>query len=250
MKILKHSTIKNKVAHVGEYHVEKSRLNPVDQFPRVRRALRALKRKGGGPVRKFPAGPPVIRQARYRARAWFWKNRLFLRATLCTGYAFLLRSSEYLSRGKGGWDEKKVVRGRHIVFRRDGRPLEPSELALTNEVALMIPGSKTDQEGQGVVLVHHLADEEHADLCIVRALRDACLAHPERLREEKDLPFFRWSGGAPITRDQIRRYLGDAGEELGYPRARVGTNSLRVGGATSIFQATGGNKTVVQRLGR
>ena len=39
-----HSTIKNKIGHIGEVHVEAGELNPLDSFPRVRKAHQMLNR--------------------------------------------------------------------------------------------------------------------------------------------------------------------------------------------------------------
>ena len=51
-------------------------------------------------------------------------------------------------------------------------------------------------------------------------------------------------------RNQMRRWLGEAGEEMGIPKEVTGTHSLRVGGATAVYAASGGNAKLVQRLGR
>ena len=68
--------------------------------------------------------------------------------------------------------------------------------------------------------------------------------------EEQNEPFMRWENGDPCTRDQLRRLLGDAGEDFGFARSDTGTHSLRIGGASAAYFATGGNKDAVQRLGR
>ncbi len=76
-----------------------------------------------------------------------------------------------ISRGRAGWDEEKVMRGRHLSFRRDGKRLQPEELALCNELALWIPLSKADQFNQGQLLVHHMTER-------IRRIR-ASYAHSE-----------------------------------------------------------------------
>ena len=60
----------------------------------------------------------------------------------------------------------------------------------------------------------------------------------------------RWADGEPVSREILRKLLGDAAEDQGIPRANTGTHSLRVAGATAIYAATDGNKDMVQRLGR
>ena len=73
---------------------------------------------------------------------------------------------------------------------------------------------------------------------------------PERLTEESHLPFFRWESGEAVTRDEVRRMLGSAALQQGMPAEILGTHSLRSGGASALYHATGGNTSVVKRLGR
>ena len=60
----------------------------------------------------------------------------------------------------------------------------------------------------------------------------------------------RWEDGALISRVQIRKLLGDAGEDLGISRRDTGTHSFRIAGATAVYSATGGSKKTTQRIGR
>ena len=255
MRRLRPSTVQNKVIHVGEKHVEIGKRNPLDAMPRVRKALRSLKRLPCSVRRKFPAGPSMVRHARYRARGWSARTRLASRAALSAGFCFLLRCGEYLSRGRAGWDEDKAFRGKHLSFRRNGKRLQPSTIASCKEVTPWVPASeanqfKANQFNQGQSLVHHITEEDQADLCVVWALKGMCLAFPRRLVEKEELPLVRWEDGAPISRVQIRKILGDAGKDLGVARKDTGTPSLRIAGVTAVYSATGGSKGKSQRLGR
>ena len=53
-----------------------------------------------------------------------------------------------------------------------------------------------------------------------------------------------------MTRDQVRRLMSQAGAALGIPPEATGIHSLRSGGASALYQATGGNIPLVKRLGR
>ncbi len=64
------------------------------------------------------------------------------------------------------------------------------------------------------------------------------------------MPLMRWANGEPVTRTYVRDLLGIAAVRLGYPRDRACVHSLRVGGATALWVATGGNVMLVKRLGR
>ena len=44
--------------------------------------------------------------------------------------------------------------------------------------------------------------------------------------------------------------MGGTAEEEGYPSERYGSHSLRVGGATALWDSNGGNVALVRRLGR
>ena len=121
-----------------------------------------------------------------------------------------------------------------------------------NELVVCLRESKADQFNEGCVLTHHLAADSEADLCVVRALRDLFAVFPERAPggAEEDMPLFRWEDGSDFSRCQMRKLLADAGEEFGIPADATGTHSLRIGGATAVYAATGGNKDKTQRLGR
>ena len=60
----------------------------------------------------------------------------------------------------------------------------------------------------------------------------------------------RWESGEAVTQGELRRILGQAGVAMGIPWESVGTHSLRFGGASAIFQCSGGNSALVKRLGR
>jgi len=173
-----------------------------------------------------------------------------LRGVLCTGFAFMLRSSEFLSRGSAGWDWGKILRGCDLSFKENGIPLQPHEVSRATEVTVFLRQAKADQYNEGQVLTHHLADQSVLDLCVVRALRDMALLFPERLTTEAHLPFFRWSGGDAVTRDEVRKPMATAALRHGMPANVLTVHSLRAGGVSALYHATGGNINVVKRLGR
>ena len=117
-------------------------------------------------------------------------------------------------------------------------------------MSIFLRESKTDQYNDGALLTHHLADEASMSLCVVRALRDMALVFPERFTTEKHRPLFRWESGKAVTRDEVRRFLAQGAAAFGVPEGKMNTHSLRVGGASALFQATGGNIGLVKRLGR
>ena len=172
------------------------------------------------------------------ASHWTIKNRLILRTVLCLGFSFMLRSSEFRSRGGAGWDFGKVLRPCDIELREEGRKLGPGEWHRATEVSIYLRSSKSDQYNEGCLLTHHLASEQDMDLCVVRAVRDLAMSYPSLWEEEAHLPLSRWENGKPVTRDEIRRMLSNAAVEQGLPESAVSVHSLRSGGASALFQAS------------
>ena len=174
-----------------------------------------------------------------------------MRAALSTGFSFMLRCSEYLSRGAAGFHTTKVLRGVDVQLRRDGVTLAPEDYASANEVSVYLRESKADQFNRGALIVHHaVEDPEHFDLCPVRAVRNLFALFHERAREESHMPLFRWESGEAVTRYEVRGILGRAGEVLGVPWDATGTHSLRIGGTSALYHWSGGNGPLVKRLGR
>ena len=60
----------------------------------------------------------------------------------------------------------------------------------------------------------------------------------------------RIAAESQAERDQLRAILEESGVLMGLPRGVTGTHSLRIGGASALYQATGGNVPLVKRLGR
>ena len=76
-----------------------------------------------------------------------WDDLLLLTA-ICTAFAFLLRSSEYLRKGESP-DPEKCLRVEHIIVARDGEDYHDPAGVQGNEVVMFQPGSKYDWLGQG-----------------------------------------------------------------------------------------------------
>eukprot|EP00971_Amphidinium_carterae_P032714 644147-Amphidinium_carterae.2 len=66
---------------------------------------------------------------------------------------------------------------------------------------------------------------------------------------ENHLPLMRWSSGAVLGRAAVQNLLKRSAANCGVPPDRTVVHSLRVGGASALFQATG-SIDIVQRYGR
>ena len=62
-------------------------------------------------------------------------------------------------------------------------------------------------------------------------------------------PVCRWYGGAVVKRTEVQDALQMAAEAKSFPAARFKSHSLRIGGASAIYHATGDTE-VVKRHGR
>ena len=51
-------------------------------------------------------------------------------------------------------------------------------------------------------------------------------------------PRFRWAAGGVLRRLEVQHFLQSAADGAGLPKDRFLSHSLRVGGATALYQAT------------
>lgn len=62
-------------------------------------------------------------------------------------------------------------------------------------------------------------------------------------------PLFRWANGSVLKRVEVQSLLQQAAGGVGLPPDRFMSHSLRIGGATALFQSTG-EIELVKRQGR
>ena len=95
-------------------------------------------------------------------------------------------------------------------------------------------GSKTDQYNVGCVRNHYRANQP---LCPVEALQGLQEVCPARFESEASLPLFRKQDGRVLTRSELTAALKWAAVATGGDPDRTASHSLRIGGATAMFQA-------------
>ena len=85
---------------------------------------------------------------------------------------------------------------------------------------------------------------------MVRAWRDYERHFPQRLAgSESRLPLARYADGSYIRRETVQARLAVAAAACGVDRSKMGSHSLRIGGATALYHVTG-DLQVVRRFGR
>jgi len=163
-------------------------------------------------------------------------------------FFFLLRAKEYCR--SGTLDMGCVLRGADVVLKSGGLPVEDDVLShrVPDSVTINVRASKADQGAFGAA---RTAFKTNTRICVVFAVW--CLRRwaPERFGEgpEAHLPVCRWASGDLVKREEVQALLQKAGPAVGVPAARLMSHSLRIGGASALYHATG-DIGVVQRFGR
>ena len=237
------ATIKTRLAAIRALHVNLGLDDPMADMKRIDLLLQGYSRLRGAPLRRHPVTPRMLRWVRTGIRPQRSLDDAVLWAALLLGFFFLLRVSEYLApeHADGG---KKGLRGIDLTPRRDGVPVTTFREA--DEVVLRIRGSKTDQLNEGHVKNHFRSGN---DLCVVEALDFLQTLAPRRWREEKDAYLLISANGQPLRRAEVHACLTRAATALGGDPSRMGTHSLRFGGASALWAAYR-DSSVVKRWGR
>ena len=165
-------------------------------------------------------------------------------AALSTAWFFMLRAKEFAE--SNGVDSQMIVRGCDLRFSKEGVATAKE----AEEVTLRFRKTKADQLAFGDSKT--LSATGRTFLCPVKALERMKAVWPLRFQTghaESQLPLFRWSSGAVLKRTEIQLFLQKSAEGVGLPADRFLSHSLRIGGATALYQATA-DIELVKRLGR
>ena len=116
-------------------------------------------------------------------------------------------------------------------------------------MTLQFRKTKTDQEAFGSNKTLYASGVE--GLCVVEALQKFKEMAPQRFGHGSEAlkPLFRWGSGQMRKRTQVQNALQKAAKAVGLPSERFMSHSLRIGGASALFQATG-EIELVKRTGR
>ena len=156
-------------------------------------------------------------------------------AAMVTGWFFMLRAREFAD--SNGVDQEMILRGQDVSLTTRGQGDEEDP----QEVTMQFRKTKADQEAFGTCKTMLKTTALHR-------LREVA---PRRFGSgpESHLPLFRWASGGVIKRLEIQNLLQRAAKALGLPAERFQSHSLRIGGASALYQATG-EIEVVKRTGR
>ena len=230
--------IKQRLSGIRYAHIAAGYPDPLAGRVRLWAALAGMHRWDGAPVRKVPVTPRMLtwlrvylqgsnRPAEEKAAVW---------ASICLGWFYMLRASEYLPGIDALNAPSRVLRGSDLDFFRDGKKCQVSE---ADSLAVQLRDSKGDQFGRGQVRLQHATGD---DICPVRALQEHAKLNPHWL-QDSGLPVCAWQG-VGISREGVSEALRLAAVALGYPAHLVASHSLRKGGATAMLAITSDVETV------
>lgn len=167
-----------------------------------------------------------------------------LQAAILTAWFFMLRAKEFCD--SSGVDMEMIVRGQDVSLMTKGHPVPVDQNA--EEVTLQFRKTKSDQEAFGTCRTMLRTDVKY--VCVVTALEQLRRVLPRRFGDgEGHLPLFRWTSGQVLRRMEVQNMLQRAARAVGLPAERFQSHSLRIGGASALYQSTG-EVELVKRTGR
>ena len=166
-----------------------------------------------------------------------------LHAALTTAWFFMLRAREFAD--SSGVDMEMILRGEDVQLTKKGQPVDEDP----DEVTIQFRKTKADQEAFGACRTMLKTEVEY--VCVVSALNELRKVAPRRFGKgpEAHLPLFRWASGVVLRRLEIQNVLQKAAKAVGLPAERFQSHSLRIGGASALYQSTG-EVELVKRTGR
>ena len=245
------NTLRQALFALKNAHKRAGRGDPTEKMHRVwilasamdRRAVQKPRRLGVTPEMLQWLGRKVLDPLQERHGDPAYADGAMVMAAMLVGWFFMLRAKEFAD--SNGIDEDMVTRGRDLRFSS-----EFGNNGLPETVTLQFRKTKVDQLAFGDSKTLQATGKNH--LCPVQALWRMKQVWPARFNAghaESGKPLFRWSSGRVLKRLEIQHLLQQAACGVGLPPERFLSHSLRIGGATALFQATA-DVELVKRMGR
>ncbi|CAE7778356.1 unnamed protein product [Symbiodinium sp. CCMP2592] len=241
------ATLKQAVFAIKDGHKRGGQGDPTDKMFRLWMLLGALDRKTPKSPRRLGVTPEMLKwidqafATNESSSAQEKFDAAMIKAAVLVAWFFMLRAKEYCE--SNGIDYAMILRGADLKF------LD----AITEEglkgVTMQFRKTKTDQEAYGTCKTMYESGVK--GVCVVTALEEYKRIAPQRFDcgSEALQPLFRWANGQVLKRTQMQDLLQRAAKGIGLPPERFRSHSLRIGGASALFQATG-EIELVKRTGR
>jgi len=243
------ASMKQALFAIKDAHKRAGYGDPTTDAFRVWLLINALDRRAERKPRRLGVTPGMLRwigtqlEVSPDARGETRVNAVMLRAALLTAWFFMMRASEYCE--SGPLNKEMILRGVDVKLTKDG---EDAEKGGANEVTVQFRKTKSDQEAFGSCKT--MGSTGTRFLCPVEALEEYEKVAPTRFRGgEAWLPLFRWADGTMLKRLEVQEILQRAARAEGLPADRFLSHSLRIGGASALFQVSA-DVELVKRMGR
>ncbi|CAE7256585.1 unnamed protein product [Symbiodinium microadriaticum] len=241
------ATLKQAVFAIKDGHKRGGQGDPTEKMFRLWMLLGALDKRTPKAPRRLGVTPEMIRwitstfAVKPETAAQEKFDAVMVKAAVLMAWFFMLRAKEYCE--SNGIDYGMILRGADLKF------LEDSEQGDQKGVTMQFRKTKTDQEAYGTCKTMY--ESGIPGICVVSALLEYRSIAPQRFDQGSEAlqPLFRWSGGQMLKRTQVQDLLQRAARGIGLPPERFRSHSLRIGGASALFQATG-EIELVKRTGR
>ena len=243
------ATMRQTLASIKDYHKRAGAGDPTEGMYRIWLLVNSLDRRTSKKPRRLGVTPGMLRwiggqlcggeQLRGEKRI----DSVMLQAALLTAWYFMMRASEYCD--SGGVKSDMVLRGVDVKLTKDGVAAEVGE---ANEITVQFRKTKADQEAFGSCKTMGATGQEF--LCPVAAMEEYRKYVPGRFKgPEAERALFRWGNGVALKRIEVQSILQKAAVAEGLPADRFLSHSLRIGGASALFQVTA-DVELVKRMGR
>ena len=240
------ATLKQAVFAVKDAHKRAGKGDPTERMFRLWMLLGALEKRSPKKPRRLGVTPAMLRWiadlvTQVSGDFADILDGAMLNGAVQTAWFFMLRAKEYSD--SNGVDFMMIIRGVDIKF-----VLEEGTGKIVG-VTLQFRKTKVDQEAFGTCKTFY--GSGIPEVCVVTALKKLETLAPQRFGTGSEAlkPLFRWSNGQVLKRVQVQNVLQKAAVACGLPAGRFMTHSLRIGGASALFQATG-EIELVKRTGR
>ena len=247
------ATLKQAIFAIKDAHKRAGCGDPTEKMHRLWMLVNALERKAVRKPRRLGVTPQMLEWLGSVLVEPFPENSVdaayadsvMVMASMVTAWFFMLRAKEYCD--SNGVDYDMVLRGTDLRFTTDGK-VEPGKEP--NEITMQFRKTKSDQLAFGESKTLKATGRRH--LCPVEALVRMRRKWPTRFQKghsDSLKPLFRWASGQALRRTEVQSFLQQAARGVGLPPERFMSHSLRIGGATALYQSTG-EIEVVKRMGR
>ena len=246
-------TVQNHLQAIGYFHRVRFGNNPLREMARLQNIMKGARREKGPCKRKLPVTAGDL-NCIYQKTNWDCPDSVTVWCAISLAWFFMLRMGGYLEKAPKEQKAQEYLR-RHPLQMNEIEPLVNGKKADwsqdVGEISIYISGSKTDWINHGMVRSHNQipVGTTNDHLRPVKGLKRLWEINPAKFQRSNGRIYASWKSDRPIKPDRILAMLSMALFEQGMNPSAFSLHSLRAGGATPLYRATG-NIELVARMGR